>query len=241
MTLLQETRELQRRLGLLGAAQSTYDESKQLDDLRDGQITKRVAGIGDLVATRRALSDHGIAVAIDPPSPTLISKTDDLITQFRETPTKTTLTREKAWPALQKLVEQYLQATQKSAQTSWSAYCEPKVPTEEPAALKEDPELKFDPRNLSVLNDYEKLRRDLVRAKTQVPTTTGVIEKFDDDAARAVELLDSLKRNTPPAVTAFLEQMEKGPASLDIVSVDVLKWLVTENRTNEFVVRRRPG
>ncbi|RUR67537.1 hypothetical protein EJP67_10770 [Variovorax guangxiensis] len=239
MSLVTRTRELHARLALYGATKSSYNEAKQLDELRITLIEKRVARARDLLAARTVLAGHDMPSIVAAPSADLVKKTATLLQRFRDNPVKVTLAKETAWPAVEKLVDLYLNSAEKSARTAWGRFCEAKVPTDDPQGLKTDPELKFDPENLVVLREYEPLYKSLAVQSGSLPTRPEIAAKFVEDAQRAHALLDQLRRNMPPAVRRFLEQVQGGRVPLDQVTADVLTWLGGEGRLGEFEVRRK--
>lgn len=239
MSLVTRTRELHERLAVYGATKSSYNEAKQLDELRVTLIEKRVARARDLLAARTVLTGQDMPGVVAAPSADLVKKTATLLQRFRDNPVKVTLARETAWPAVEKLIDPYLASAEKGARAAWGEFCAAKVPTDEPQALKTDPELKFDPENQAVLRDYETLYKSLTVQRGSLPTQPEAAAKFVEDAQRAHALLGKLRRNMPPAVRRFLEQVQGGRVPLDQVTADVLTWLGNEGRLGEFEVRRK--
>ena len=238
-TLLAQSHALLERLQRLKGAKATHDEVRQLNVFRTDELTPRITRARAVVAGRAVLAEIEKPVPTRSPSTSLRAAAASLRAKFAAKPVRATLVAADAWPLVRRELDPHLKAIEDDAMAVWTNHCAALMPTENPTALKLDAELKFRRENREIIDQYAQAYRRLEALKGVLPQSSDIARTVEEQSRAAHDLLQSLKRDVPQAVQAFLAQSERGRVSLGDVTLEVLKWLIDNDRTGEFEVARR--
>lgn len=216
---------LRARLEALDKLGANVEEASNLEGLRS-DLAGPAIELSRALDQRERLVDAGIDVAAPPTLLAARKRATELLEKFKVDGTAATLKRGVRWPNLISEVKNASSDVSDKVAKTWKAYRHEIFTGENPATVKG--RIAFTPVNQVTFQRYEKQHRDLLEEFRRLPSDPAAIELVRSLALELTETAKDFDFNVPTDVKRFLEAVQSGGATLDLLSDTVKTWL-TEN------------
>ena len=218
-------RALRDRLLALDQMGANVAEASLLEDLRS-DLAAPAAELSRMLDQRTLLVDSGIAAAAPASLGAARKRAAGLLEKFTAEKRATTLKKGVGWANLVREIKAASSDVGAMAVKSWKAYRQEVFTGETPAVVKS--RIAFTPANSAALKRYEQLHQAFRVESERLPANRAAIERVRLLAAELTETAKGFDYAVPTEVKRFLEAVQSGGATLDLLTDTVKTWL-TDN------------
>jgi hypothetical protein len=231
ISLPERAKALHTRLIALDHLEDNVKEARLLADLRS-QLEPEAAALSRAFAQRNLLSAFGIEVVTPPSLDIARHSAAALFNKFKTETKASTLKKGVGWT---KLIEQTKVASRdlgSAIMQGWYAYRQTLFTGEAPSVIKG--RIAFTPSNAAAFTKYSQRYEAFRSASENVPADGGGIENIRVLAAALTEAAQVFDFDVPLEVKLFLEAIQGGGATLDLVTTTVVDWLKSNNAFDSY-------
>lgn len=219
------TKTLRDRLITLDQLGSNVEETGLLEDLRS-DLAAPAAELSRALDQRTLLVDAGIAAAAPPSLDAARKRASALLEKFMAEKKAATLKKGVSWANLVRDIKAASSDVAAMVTKSWKAYRQEAFTGEAPGVVKG--RIAFTPANGEAFKRYEQLHQAFRLEFERLPADGAAIERARSLAAELTETAKAFDYAVPTDVKRFLEAVQSGGATLDLLTDTVKTWL-TEN------------
>ena len=235
-TLPARVKALRDRLATLDELGANVEEAGLLEDLRS-DLAAPAAELSRALDQRQLLVDAGI----EAPAPTSLDaarkRAVALLEKFTAERKAATLKKGAGWANMIKDMKAASGDVGVSAGRSWRAYRQIVFTGEPPSVIKG--RIAFTPGNDAAFRQYEQLYRDFHPAFEKLPVDRAAIERVRALAAKLTETAKFFDYDVPQEVKAFLEAVQGGGATLELLTDTVKAWLKANHAFDTYRILPR--
>lgn len=224
------------RLQKIFEARQGVDEAKALEGIRL-ELVKMATPVNIGASNARLLIDHGVALSYDLNLGSVIETVNRVLMRFEEAPKSSTLKQGGRWTSLTSKLEALSSKLIEGHNNDWKLhfsghYFGGLSPVQREANL-----ILAIPGNKEAIERYKLLYQQFIKFRTSIP-------KDDDEFVRLSEISTQLAnihfedKDIPEDVRRFFEATNTG-ANLDLLTVEVISWLRSNNLLGRYVVRAK--
>jgi hypothetical protein len=232
--LLENAKAAHERLQSAEAARVNLDEAQALLDLQK-ELSLKGMKLHALVARATLLREHGVVLSPGPDTKTMRKAIDTLRKRFDENTKSSTLTQGKHWTGLHTALDRAIATLDAEQRHDWKNYFATRLfaglpPEQRKVGLVQTPDNKLG------LGQYERLYDKFTRYRNTVASTAQELEEVH----RCSEALTNITfvEDVPKAVELFINAVPSG-AGLELLTAEVIEWLLAQGLLGSFVVRAR--
>lgn len=234
MSLKEKCANLQLRLDNLKRSQETVDESDALSKrLSEARVLRDKVKIA--FEKIHLLKENGIEIGttvinqIDPMAPL-----DKIIERFNENPVAASLTKGRDWTKLQEQGVEWQKKSEIEASRSWKSFVDKQCRGQTPDGLQAT--LAQTKTNKIALEKFSLTYRSMQALKNEFPTDSGTIGRVSDLSNELKRASEAFDYDVPEDVKAFLAAINKGGASLNLLTQEVLSWLSRNKSESQYQI-----
>ena len=224
------------RLQKIFEARQGVDEARALEGIRL-ELVKMATPVNIGASNARLLIDHGVALSYDLDLGSVIATVNRVLMRFEEAPKSSTLKQGGRWTNLTSKLEALSSELIEGHNNDWKLhfsghYFGGLSPVQREANL-----ILAIPGNKEAIERYKLLYQQFIKFRTSIP-------KDDDEFVRLSEISTQLAnihfedKDIPEDVRRFFEATNTG-ANLDLLTVEVISWLRSNNLLGRYVVRAK--
>jgi hypothetical protein len=217
---------LRDRLEKLDQMGSNVAETGLLENLR-ADLAAPAAELSRALDQRALLTDSGISMTDPPALGTARNRAATLLEKFTTSQKAATLTKGTGWANLIREIKAASSEVGATAVKSWRAYRQEVFTGEAPAIVKG--RVAFTPANDAAYKRYEQLFQSFRSEFERFPADLAAIERVRSLAADLTTTAATFDYDVPAEVKLFLEAVQSGGASLDLLTGTVKTWLAENN------------
>lgn len=232
--LLENAKAAHERLQSAEAARVNLDEAQALLGLHK-ELSVKATKLHALVARAVLLREHGVVLSARPDTKTMRKAIATLRKRFDEKTNSSTLTQGQHWKGLQTALDGTIATLEVEQRQDWRNYFATRLfaglpPEQRKIGLVQTPDNKL------ALGQYERLYEKFARFRN---TVAGTVEELNE-VHRCSEALKSITfvEDVPKEVELFINAVPTG-AGLDLLTAEVIEWLLAQGLLGSFVVRAR--
>ena len=219
------TKALRDRLVALDELGANVEETGLLEDLRS-DLAVPAAELSRALDQRTLLIDSGIAAAAPASLDAARKRGSALLDKFTAEKKAATLKRGVGWANLIRDIKVVSSDVATLVIKSWKAYRQEVFTGEAPGVVKG--RIAFTPGNTGAFKRYEQLYQAFRAEFERLPADRAAIERMRSLAADLAATAKGFDYAVPAEVKRFLEAVQSGGATLDLLTDTVKTWL-TEN------------
>lgn len=219
------TKALRDRLVALDQLGANVEETGLLEDLRS-DLAAPAAELSRALDQRALLVDSGIAAAAPATLEAARKRASALLDKFTAEKKAATLKRGVGWANLIRDIKVASSDVATLVIKSWKAYRQEVFTGEAPGVVKG--RIAFTPGNTGAFKRYEQLYQAFRAEFERLPADRAAIERMRSLAADLAATAKGFDYAVPAEVKRFLEAVQSGGATLDLLTDTVKTWL-TEN------------
>lgn len=219
------TKALRDRLVALDQLGANVEETGLLEDLRS-DLAAPAAELSRALDQRTLLVDSGIAAAAPATLDAARKRAAALLEKFTAEKKAATLKKGVGWANLVRDIKAASGDIATMVIKSWKAYRQEVFTGEAPGIVKG--RIAFTPANDAAFKRYEQLHQAFRLEFERLPADRAAIERVRSLAAELTETAKAFDYAVPAEVKRFLEAVQGGGATLDLLTDAVKTWL-TDN------------
>jgi hypothetical protein len=219
------TKALRDRLVALDQLGANVEETGLLEDLRS-DLAAPAAELSRTLDQRTLLVDSGIAVAAPASLDAARKRAAALLEKFTANKKAATLKKGVGWANLVRDIKAASSDVATVVIKSWKGYRQEVFTGEAPGVVKG--RIAFTPSNGAAFKRYEQLHQAFRLEFDRLPIDRPAIERVRSLAADLTATAQNFDYAVPVEVKRFLEAVQSGGATLDLLTDTVKTWL-TEN------------
>ena len=219
------TKALRDRLVALDQLGANVEETGLLEDLRS-DLAAPAAELSRALDQRTLLVDSGIAAAAPASLDAARKRAAALLEKFTADKKAATLKKGVGWANLVRDIKAASSDVATTVIKSWKGYRQEVFTGEAPGVVKG--RIAFTPSNGAAFKRYEQLHQAFRLEFERLPTDRAAIERVRSLAADLTATAQNFDYAVPAEVKRFLEAVQSGGATLDLLTDTVKTWL-TEN------------
>lgn len=219
------TKALRDRLVALDQLGANVEETGLLEDLRS-DLASPAAELSRALDQRALLVDSGIAAAAPATLEAARKRAAALLEKFMAERKAATLKKGVGWANLVRDIKAASSDVAAMVVKSWKAYRQEVFTGEAPGVVKG--RIAFTPANGAAFKSYEELYQTFRVEFERLPADRAAIERVRSLASDLTEIAKGFDYDVPAEVKRFLEAMQSGGATLDLLTDTVETWL-TDN------------
>jgi hypothetical protein len=238
--ILDEARKLRDRLRLAEAASTNVEEAEALSKKKT-ELRALVEKIADLAERRVWLKVGGVSLS-DPPDDLdkVRQSCQMLFTRFAESSNSSTLVDKQRWKNLTDAVTKFHTVEETLQKQNWKSYFETKLFGGVSPEQREQTILISLTENQQALALYKNLYKRLTAFRTTVPSTVEDLKDVQNCSEELSKIGFIENKDVPSAVRDFFKATSSGTgANLDLLTVEVVAWLRSNDMLNNFAVKAR--
>ena len=216
------TKALRDRLVALDQLGADVEETGLLADLRS-DLAAPAAKLSKALELRALLLESGIAAAAPATLDATRRRAVALLEKFTAEKKAATLKKGVGWANLLRDVNAASVAVAAMVDKSWKAYSQEVFTGEAPGVVKG--RIALTPANGAAFQRYEQLHQDFRAIFDRPPADRAAIERVRALAADLTETANGFDYDVPAEVKRFLEAVQSGGATLDLLTDTVKTWL----------------
>ena len=216
---------LRDRLVALDQLGANVKETGLLEDLRS-DLAAPAAELSRALDQRALLINSGIAVETPATLDAARKRAAGLLDKFTAEKKAATLTKGVGWAHLARDIKAASSDVVAMVVKRWKAYRQEVFTGEAPGVVKG--RIAFTPANSAAFKRYEKLHQSFRAEFERLPADRAAIEHVRSLAEDLTETAKGFDYDVPADVKRFLEAVQSGGATLDLLTDTVRTWL-TEN------------
>jgi len=225
-TLHTRVQSLAKRLFELENIAVNADENGRLIKLLS-ELKPPATNLQSALSHKKVMIDAGLNIAEPANLETARSNAGKLLTKFASDSQASTLTHRDGWPRLIESLKNAATAINASATASWKSYRNVIFTGDTPVVIRG--RIAGTPQNNEAFKVYETLHRQLNEAFSNLPPDRQAIENARTIAAKLLKVVKDFDFDVPPDVKKFLDAIQGGGASLEMLNSNVRDWLETNN------------
>lgn len=225
-TLHTRVRSLAERLLELENIAVNADENGRIINLL-AELKPPATNLQSALSQKKVMIDAGLNIAEPANLESARSNAESLLTKFASDSQASTLTRRDGWPRLIESLKNATTAINASATVSWKSYRNVIFTGDTPVVIRG--RIAGTPQNNEAFKVYETLHRQLNEAFSNLPSDRLAIENARTIAAKLLKVVKDFDFDVPSDVKKFLDAIQGGGASLDLLNSNVRDWLKTNN------------
>lgn len=219
------TRILRDRLLALDQLGANVEETGLLEDLRS-DLAAPAAELSRVLDQRALLVDSGITAAAPVTLDAARKRAAGLLEKFTSERKAATLKKGVGWASLIRDIKAASSDVAAVVMKSWKAYRQEVFTGEAPGVVKG--RIAFTPANSAAFKRYEELHQAFRLEFERLPANRAAIEHVRSLAAELAQTAKGFDYAVPAEVKRFLEAVQSGGATLDLLTDAVKAWL-TDN------------
>ena len=219
------TKNLRDRLVALDQLGANVEETGLLEDLRS-ELAAPAAELSRALEQRTLLVNSGILAAAPASLDAARKRAAALLERFTEENKAATLKKGVGWANLVRDIKAASSDVASTVIKSWRAYRQEVFTGEAPAVVKS--RIAFTPANGAAFKRYEQLHQAFRQEFERLPADRAAIERVRSLGAELTKAASSFDYAVPAEVKRFLEAVQSGGATLDLLTDTVKSWL-TDN------------
>ena len=219
------TKVLRGRLVALDQLGANVEETGLLEDLRS-DLAAPAAELSRALSQRALLVDSGIAAAAPATLEAARKRAAVLFEKFIGEKKAATLKKGVGWANLVRDIKAASSDVAAMVIKSWKAYRHEVFTGEAPGIVKG--RIAFTPANTAAFKRYEQLHQAFRAEFERLPADRAAIERMRSLAADLAATAKGFDYAVPAEVKRFLEAVQSGGATLDLLTDTVKTWL-TDN------------
>jgi hypothetical protein len=216
---------LRDRLVALDQLGANVEETGLLEDLRS-DLAAPAAELSRALDQRALLDDSGIVAAAPATLDAARKRAAALLEKFLAEKKAATLKKGVGWANLVRDIKVASSDVATMVVKSWKAYRQEVFTGEAPGVVKG--RIAFTPANAAAFKRYEQLHQAFRVEFDRLPADRAAIERMRSLAEELTETAKAFDYNVPAEVKRFLEAVQSGGATLDLLTDTVKTWL-TDN------------
>lgn len=216
---------LRDRLVALDQLGANVEETGLLEDLRS-DLAAPAAELSRALDQRALLDDFGIVAAAPATLDAARKRAAALLEKFMAEKKAATLKKGVGWANLVRDIKVASSDVATMVVKSWKAYRQEVFTGEAPGVVKG--RIAFTPANAAAFKRYEQLHQAFRVEFDRLPADRAAIERMRSLAEELTETAKAFDYNVPAEVKRFLEAVQSGGATLDLLTDTVKTWL-TDN------------
>lgn len=216
---------LRDRLVALDQLGANVEETGLLEDLRS-DLAAPAAELSRALDQRALLDDFGIVAAAPATLDAARKRAAALLEKFMAEKKAATLKKGVGWANLVRDIKVASSDVAIMVVKSWKAYRQEVFTGEAPGVVKG--RIAFTPANAAAFKRYEQLHQAFRVEFDRLPADRAAIERMRSLAEELTETAKAFDYNVPAEVKRFLEAVQSGGATLDLLTDTVKTWL-TDN------------
>lgn len=217
---------LRDRLEKLDQMGSNVAETGLLENLRT-DLAAPAAELSRALDQRALLVNSGISMTEPPALGTARNRAMTLLEKFSAAQKAATLTKGTGWANLIREIKAASNEVGATAAKSWRSYRQEVFTGEAPAIVKG--RIAFTPTNDAAYKRYEQLFQSFRSEFDRFPADRAAIDRVRSLAADLTTTAAAFDYDVPAEVKLFLEAVQSGGASLELLTDTVKAWLAENN------------
>lgn len=217
---------LRDRLITLDQMGSNVREAALLEDLRS-ELAASISEFRQALNQRKLLIDSGIAAAAPVRLNVARKRAASLLEKFKAQKTAAALKKGVGWTSLVNDISAASSEVIEIANKSWEAYRQEVFTGETPRIIKG--RLALTSANTVTLKHYEQLHHEFCREFDRLPTDPAAIRRVRALSKELTETAQAFDYDVPMEVKRFLEAVQSGGATLDLLTDIVKSWLTSKD------------
>ncbi len=217
---------LRDRLVTLDEMGANVAEAGLLEDLRS-DLAAPAAELSRALDQRTLLVDAGIAAAAPASLDAARKRAAGLLEKFAAEKKAATLKKGVGWANLVRDIKAASSDVGAMVIKSWKAYRQEVFTGEAPGIVKG--RMAFTPANATAFKSYEQLHQAFRVEFDRLPADLAAIERVRSVAKELTETAKAFDYDVPAEVKHFLEAVQSGGATLDLLTDTVKAWLAAND------------
>lgn len=226
ISLPARTKALRDRLMALDQLGANVEETGLLEDLRS-DLAAPAAELSRALDQRTLLVDSGIAAAAPASLDAARKRAAALLEKFTAEKKAATLKKGVGWANLVRDIKAASSDVAAMVAKSWKAYRQEVFTGDAPGIVKG--RIAFTPTNTAAFKRYEQLHQTFRAEFERLPADRAAIERVRLLAAELTETAKAFDYAVPAEVKRFLEAVQSGGATLDLLTDTVKAWLTAND------------
>jgi hypothetical protein len=227
---------LRERLVALDQLGANVEETGLLQDLRS-DLAPHTVEFSRALDQHKLLVDSGIESAAPASLDAVRKRAAGLLEKFTADKKASTLKRGVGWANLIRDTKVASGDLSAAVVKSWKAYRHIVFTGEAPGVIRG--RIAFTPANSAAFTEYERLHQAFRTEFDRPPADKARIEKVRTLAAKLTETAKFFDFDVPGEVKRFLEAIQSGGATLDLLTDTVKDWLKANNAFDSYRILPR--
>ncbi len=220
------TKALHDRLVALDQMRANVDEASSLEGLRS-DLAPLAGELRRTLDRRALLVDSGISAAVPATLDAARKCAATLLEKFAADKKASTLKKGVGWTNLVRDIKAASSDVGAMVIKSWKAYRQEVFTGEAPGIVKG--RIAFTPANATAFKSYERLHQAFRVEFDRLPADRAAIERVRSLAKELTETAKAFDYDVPAEVKRFLEAVQSGGATLDLLTDTVKAWLAAND------------
>ncbi len=235
-----EAKKLRERLLRAEAATSNVEEAEALSKKKT-ELRDLVDKVGSLAERRCWLKVGGVTLSDPPDDLEKVKQTCRMLaTRFSESPNSSTLVDKQRWKNLTDAVTKFQTVEETQQKQNWKNYFETKLFGGIPPEQREQTILMSLPENQQALLQYKNLYKRLIAFRNTPPISVDELTGVQSCSEELSQIGFIENKDVPSAVREFFKATSSGTgANLDLLTIEVIAWLRSNDMLNNFAVKAR--
>ncbi len=217
---------LRDRLAALDKLGANVEEASNLAGLRS-DLDSPAADLSRVLDKHALLTDSEIDAEVPASLDTARRRAADLLEKFKAEKVAATLKKGVRWTNLVRDVVIASSDVANLVEQSWKAYRQEIFTGESPGILRG--RIAFTPVNKTSFQHYQQKHHELLEEFKQLPADRAAIDRVRSLAEELTEIAKGFDYDVPADVKRFLEAVQSGGATLDLLTDTVKTWLTENN------------
>jgi hypothetical protein len=227
---------LRERLVALDKLGTNVDETGLLADLLH-ELAPLAAELSRALDQRKVLVNAGIDSVAPASLDAVRKRATGLLEKFTTERKASTLKKGVGWSNLIREIKAASADLNTAVVKSWKAYRQIVFTGEAPGVIKG--RIAFTPTNSAAFSEYERLHQILRTKFDRLPADKAGIEEVRVLASDLTETAKAFDFDVPGEVKRFLEAIQNGGATLDLLTDAVKDWLKSNNAFDSYHILPR--
>ena len=237
--ILDEARIASERLARANAASSNVEEAEALAKKKN-ELRALASKVESLANRRGILRQGGVPLSPSPDVEKIKQLCGMILTRFTESPKAATLVDKQRWTKLAESLADFNVSEETLQKQDWKGYYGSRLFGGVTPEQREQTILMTMPENQEALGLYKRLYKLLVMYRNAVPGSADELDEAQAPSWHLSEIRFVENDDGPLAVGEFFNATSSGSgANLELLTLEVIKWLRTNNMLNNYAVRAR--
>ena len=235
-----EAKRVRERLLRAETASTNVEEAEALSQKKT-ELRSLVDKVKVLAERRGWLNAGGVTLSDPPDDRDKVRQTCRMLfTRFQESPNSSTLVDKQRWKNLTDAVTRFQTIEETQQKQNWKSYFEAKLFGGVSPEQREQTILISLTENQEALALYKNLYKRLASFRTAIPTTVEELKSVQNISEELSKIVFIENKDVPLAVRDFFKATSSGSgANLDLLTIEVIAWLRSNEMLNNFAVKAR--